>query len=160
MRSVTYIPEHLRLWKYPSNYFGASWPEFYPVIGHHRDSDLLTESNFETVRKALKAEDAAFGDGLWTRSEKQPEVVIVRESSSLVGWVEWIGVREDAEEKLRLADELAGRMEDYPVLDEDDFSQREEEEDAHMVEFLGSYTDENREWRQAKIAALREELEK
>lgn len=34
-----------------------------------------------------------------------------------------------------------------------------EEEDAHMVGYLGSYTDENREWRQAKIAALRKELE-
>ena len=34
-----------------------------------------------------------------------------------------------------------------------------EEEDAHMVAFLGgTYTDENREWRQAKIAALRKEL--
>lgn len=34
-----------------------------------------------------------------------------------------------------------------------------EEEDAHMVAFLGgTYTDENREWRQEKIAALRKEL--
>lgn len=34
-----------------------------------------------------------------------------------------------------------------------------EEEDAHMVAYLGEYNDENREWRQAKIAALRKELE-
>ena len=34
------------------------------------------------------------------------------------------------------------------------------EEDAHMVAYIGgTYTDENREWRQAKIAALRKELE-
>lgn len=34
-----------------------------------------------------------------------------------------------------------------------------EEEDAHMIAYLGgTYTDENREWRQAKIAALRKEL--
>ena len=35
-----------------------------------------------------------------------------------------------------------------------------EEEDLHMVNFFqGTYNDENRTWRQAKIAALRKELE-
>ena len=35
-----------------------------------------------------------------------------------------------------------------------------EEEDAHMVSFLcEGYADENRVWRQAKLAALRKELE-
>lgn len=34
-----------------------------------------------------------------------------------------------------------------------------EEEDAHMVAYLGEYNDENREWRQARLAKLRKELE-
>jgi len=34
-----------------------------------------------------------------------------------------------------------------------------EEEDAHMVAYLGEYNDENREWRQSRLAKLRKELE-
>lgn len=33
-----------------------------------------------------------------------------------------------------------------------------EGEDAHMVAYLGEYNDENREWRQSRLAKLRKEL--
>jgi tRNA G10 N-methylase Trm11 len=55
-------------------------------------------------------------------------VRVVRENHWAVGWVEWIAIHETAIEQLRIADKIAGRLEDYPVVDEELWSEYETEE--------------------------------
>jgi hypothetical protein len=110
-----YVPERLERWTMPRDYFGAEWPEWYSSgVGRSRDSDCLEESNFHSMLAALGGESAT--------------VQVVRENHWAVGWVEWIAIHESDEQSLREADRRRERLEDYPVLDEDDWSHREFEE--------------------------------
>ena len=110
-----YQPERLERWKMPPDYFGAEWPEYYSAgVGRSRDSDCLEESNFHAMLAALGGESDT--------------VQVVRESHWAVGWVEWIAIHESDEQSLRTADRLRIDLDDYPVLDEEDFSSREDEE--------------------------------
>ncbi len=112
---MTYEPNLLHRWEMPSHYFGAEWPEYYSSgIGQHRDSDALTRSNFRCMLKALGGESDT--------------VHVVRESHWAVGWVEWIAIHESDDAALRTADEIADKLEAYPVVDEDDWSMLEYDE--------------------------------
>ncbi len=42
--------------------------------------------------------------------------------------MEWIAIHQDDEEALKEADEIAGALSDYPVVDEEHYSQLETEE--------------------------------
>lgn len=106
-----YTPRNLRKWKRPQYYYGENWPEYYAFLGHHRDSDNLDNSNFDTAVKLLGGESET--------------VIIVRENHWAVGWVEWIAIHESDEQSLILADGIRDRLDNYPVLDEEDYSERE-----------------------------------
>ena len=110
-----YKPEHLERWKLPRDYGGAHWPEYYSAgVGQHRDSDSLEQSNFATMLELLGGESDT--------------VQVVREGHWAVGWVEWIAIYHLDSKALQIADEAQGRLEDYPILDEDDYGNREYEE--------------------------------
>lgn len=118
-------PENLRRWTLPQCYSGAQWEGYYAApVGQSRESDALERSNWRQQWKALQPFAADFvdadGDGV--------SPCIVRESHWAVGWVEWVAIHETNEAALRAADELAGRLENYPILSEDDFSAEEQEE--------------------------------
>lgn len=104
-------PENLKLWTRPDHYAGAQWPDYYVFLGRHRDSDMITESNFDAAMKALGGESET--------------VIIARASHWAVGWVESILIHKDDSAALQIADDLAAQLEDYPVLDESDLSERE-----------------------------------
>lgn len=107
--------KHIERWTMPAHYAGEIWPAYYSAgVGQSRDSGALESSNFAAMLKALGGESET--------------VTIVRESHWAVGWVEWIAIHQDDENALAIADELCGRLEDYPVLDEDDWSEREQDE--------------------------------
>jgi hypothetical protein len=109
-----YSPLNLRKWTRPDSYFGASWPDYYSSgFGQSRDSDCLEQSNFATALARLGGETET--------------VVVVRESHWAVGWVGWIAIHESDSAALRIADEMRDRMEEYPVLDEMDWGERETE---------------------------------
>ncbi len=110
-------PKNLKRWTMPSHYFGANWPNHYSAgVGQSRDSDCLEQSNFATMVQLLGGESDV--------------VTIVRESHWAVGWVEWIALEADgtpeSDKALEIADQAKARIEDYPVLDESDFSEREQ----------------------------------
>ncbi len=110
-----YQPERLERWTMPRDYCGATWPECYSAgVGRSRDSDCLEESNFQSMLAELGGESDT--------------VMVIRESHWAVGWVEWLAIHESDEKSLRAADAMQGRLEDYPILDEDDLSSREWEE--------------------------------
>jgi len=110
-----YTPKHLKRWTRPECYIGESWPEHYSAgVGQHRDSDALARSNFACMLKALGGESET--------------VKVVHEGHWAVGWVEWIAIHESDSQALETADEIAAALEDYPVINEDHWSELEMQE--------------------------------
>lgn len=93
-----------------------SWGIYYT---HNRDSGLLDQSNADVISKALEP----FTDG------DDPDVVMESHSHWAVGHVDGFSMRvfKDGEitEAFRVFHELEERMDDYPVLNESDYSNRE-----------------------------------
>lgn len=110
-------PENLKLWVYPSHYFGAEWPEYYVVAGRSRDSGVLERSNWDAIVEALGGE-----------SKRTNGVVISRASHWACGWVETLLIHRGASKKLAIADRIAEGLESYPIVDEELFSRYEDEE--------------------------------
>lgn len=128
-RNMAYEPTNLERWKRPRDYFGAEWPGWYVFLGQHRDSDILTRSNFRCAWKAVEpfsGEECKVPDD--SDDAESTSVRIIRENHWAVGWVEWIGIHDSNAEALKVADDIAGRLENYPVVDDDDFSAIETEE--------------------------------
>lgn len=120
---MAYEPVNLKLWTMPDNYFGPVWPAYYVSgFGQHRGSDALTRSNFTCALNALGGESDT--------------VQVVRESHWAVGWVEWIAIHQDDDKALEIADQLVERIENYPVLDEEHYSDLEWNEAADYWESL------------------------
>jgi hypothetical protein len=106
--------QHLRRYRRPehfSDWTNVNRAEYYVAYGRHRDSDTLTESNFRSLLRLLGGESDT--------------VIIPRDSHFLVGWVEAIYIHEADERACRIADEALGRLEQYPVLEEGDWSELE-----------------------------------
>ena len=118
----TYFPTRLKLWTMPPNYAGEVWPAFYVFLGQNRDSDSLTRSNFAEALAAIGGESET--------------VLIVHEGHWACGWVEWIAISQDDEAALRAADEIFERLEDYPVVNEDAWSELEFNEASDYWESL------------------------
>lgn len=115
-----YQPVHLRRWTLPRDYMGAEWEGFYSSgVGRSRDSDALERSNFEAMLQLLEFVEEETPDDCPTCEDgKEYTRVIVRESHWAVGWVEWIAIHESDTAGLEIADNAAGRLADYPILDE------------------------------------------
>lgn len=95
----------------PRNYIGQTeFPGMLCAYGKNRDSDHLQESNFDAFLSALGGEGE--------------NVAIVRIGHWACGWCEYIGVREGTPEA-EIAEQLREKLEDYPILNEEDFSNRE-----------------------------------
>lgn len=125
-----YTPKNLKRWTLPQCYVGVEWRDYYSAgVGRSRDSDALERANFEAMLKALGGEQC-------DKDREDPNdegsalslVRVVRESHWAVGWVSWIAIHETAVKQLEIADKLKGKLDDYPVIDEDLFSQYETDE--------------------------------
>ena len=92
------------------------WAIFY---FQNRDSGLLDQSNAAVIAKTLEP----FTEG------DDPDAVSERHDHWAVGWVEGFSIRvfRDGEitAAFRTYHELAERLQDYPILDESDYSNRE-----------------------------------
>jgi hypothetical protein len=123
-----YQPKHLKLWKHPECYIGATWEDYYSVIGMHRDSPLLDVHNFGEVKTALEAKIAEIGATHVNEGQdnEQPFLINPYESHWAVSHIEWLGLHKDSPESLlQLADELLDKLADYPILNEESFSEKE-----------------------------------
>ena len=89
------------------------------IYTHNRDSGLLDQSNAGAIEKAMQP----FADG------DDPDVVFESHSHWAVGHVDGFSVRVFKNGKITRAFEtyhdLAQRLDDYPVLDDSDYSDRE-----------------------------------
>ena len=104
----------LELWKHPENYMGDTFYDYYVGPGRHRDSDIVANSNFDAALEMLGG-------------EREPNVIVEHASHWAVGWVDVILVHKNAKKKVAILQEIMDKIEDYPVLDEDDWSQKEME---------------------------------
>ncbi len=97
---------------------GEEWAIVYT---HNRDSDLLDQSNADAIDKAL----APFTEG------DSPDVRAEHHGHWACGWIDGYAIRVyrngQITEAFRAYHELAARLADYPVLDEEDHSRREYE---------------------------------
>jgi len=93
--------------------------EFAIVYTHNRDSGLLDQSNAAEIKKAL----VPFMEG------DNPDIIPERHGHWACGWVDGFAIRVSRNGEITHAfcayHELAERLADYPVLNEEDFSQRE-----------------------------------
>ena len=94
-----------------ANYSGALPEEnLFVVVTRSRDSDVLTESNFECALERLGGESDS--------------VEIYRFGHWACGWWEALCVVKGTE-AYAIAEAIESDLEDYPVLDENDFTERE-----------------------------------
>ena len=119
-----YIPQNLKRWTLPPCYMGAKWPDYFVFLGRNRDSDALTRANFDVGLKAIGGEQSHPDNEGCALSL----VTIVSENHWACGWVEWIAIHESATEALAIADKIAGKLENYPVVDESLWSEYEDTE--------------------------------
>lgn len=136
---------------HPENYFGIIhdlMDEGFSdgMFGRSRDSSPLEISNYETAREALSKWIARGGWDTDGAGNDYFDGAVSVESSShwAVGWVETIHVRMrnrkgEFTKAFRVACNLLSRLEDYPVLDEDDWSRREYED---LIEYLSTEVSE------------------
>lgn len=106
-------------WIRPSSYLGATWEGWLVFLSRNRDSDLLTNHNFETAFAALDKVSADHP------TEDTRTVQIVSENHWACGWVEWIAVHPSNADAVALANDLADALDDYPILDEYSFSDKQ-----------------------------------
>jgi hypothetical protein len=120
-------------WTRPDAYAGRDWHGWLVApVSRHRDSDILTMSNWTVCTDRLDSmmESDEQLSGEWTdpgTGEECGPFEIVHERHCLVGWVEWIAIHPDAAVLLKYAAEVSEALEIYPILDEDHFSEAEEE---------------------------------
>jgi len=107
-----------------SNYVGETeFPGMWCLLTRTKDSDVLSNSNFEAALTELGGE----GDN----------VEIKRFGHWACGWWEALAVKEDTEE-FKIAEYIENRLEGYSVLDENDLSGREMEEANEVWSFCYS----------------------
>lgn len=121
--------------------FGCSIPEdrdawLIAPCGQNRDSDSLTRSNFAVQLAELERLEAAAQS-----ANEDAEYIDLYELHSFnhwaCGWVEIVIVRPGTA-AAEYAAELAESLEDYPVADEEHFSQLETDEAAESWERYGA----------------------
>ena len=120
-------PVHLKRWTHPTCYAGATWPDYYSAgVGQSRDSDALERANFDAMLKAIGGEQTSEDEDPNDPGSALSLVRVVRENHWAVGWVEWIAIHETCSAALTIADEIKGRLEDYPVVSEELWSEYEQ----------------------------------
>ena len=113
-------------WTRPSHYIGAEWPEYFVFLSQNRDSDALTRSNFRSALAKLGGETGE----VWMEDlgKDIDMILIVRESHFACGWVEWIAIHESNTAAIAIATQIESDLEQYPVVDESNWSEVESEE--------------------------------
>lgn len=115
----------MNLWERSAYYIGETYPDYYVLLGRHRDSTLLTESNFECAYAMIK--EIPCSDTWDDNNGDTPEYQIVRSSHGAVGWIEFIGIHKDSIPYVEEGNRILDKLEYSLVLNDDDYSNRESE---------------------------------
>lgn len=125
--------EHLagREWEHPSNYGGFSPDGDFVILTRTRDSSALEQSNYAAAFETLREVAAAFPDPEDDDEDERSVgwVYDFRACHWGCGWVETLLVRADAPELVLItAGEIICALAEYPVLDDEDFNERENDQ--------------------------------
>jgi len=97
----------LTKWTTPANYFGFNPVGDYLLDSRCRDSSILVQHNFEAIRRLV-------GDECYT-------FTVVHFANE---WIEYLMLPEDASSgAIQAAEECTMALDDYPILDEEAYSQ-------------------------------------
>ena len=107
-------------WSRSKNYIGETYFDYYVLLSRNRDSGLVEESNFQSALKMLNGESDT--------------VKVIRFSHWLCGWIEVILIHESDKVSVDKGNEIEESLESYPILDEDDFYEREKERREEILE--------------------------
>lgn len=102
-----------------SAYFGDR-PEWLIAFSENRDSDCLARSNFRCFKTALEKSVPA--------ELREDLVSVERFSHWACGWIDYLIINPEAVATVALAEKLQAKLDDYPVLNEEDWSALESEE--------------------------------
>lgn len=116
------ISEHI--WKRPYSYIGEQHWNTIGVVGRSRDSRVLERSNFDSALEHLGGESET--------------VMIIGASHWACGWVESLRVHIKDPDKTREALKIIKFLEDYPVLDDSDYSEKEYEKQQEDFDYYKS----------------------
>lgn len=109
MRTYTKMHDDCNKAGWPCDYWGE-YGAWLIVLGRSRDSDSLEEHNFQEALKQLGGESDT--------------VAVERSSHWAVGWVETLLVKPDSEAQ-KTAETLLERLDNYLVLNEDNYNPEE-----------------------------------
>lgn len=100
-----------------SNYCGhRPAPEWRILYTRTRDSDVLTNTNWEVLEETFE-------------EDEEKGISIIRIGSWACGWVEYFCISDNATSEIQnQAGEIACRLAEYPVLDEQRYCEKEHEE--------------------------------
>lgn len=121
--------KHLKLWTIPKDYFGSMWYGWYEIYGRHRDSKVLDNVNFDLILNELKKTQK-------DTPKEETSVTIWKANHFLVGWVETIMVHSSDEETCLKADKILEKLEDYPIYNDDIYSESLENESCAYWESM------------------------
>ena len=126
----------LRPWTHPDNYMGPRWEGWFIHLSQHRDSEILVESNFNVAVAAFEKlpEVKLVGDDVMPDGDTR-SFIVVRDAHWAVGWNEWIAIHPSNKAAMALAEAQCARLNNYPILDEMDVSEREN--DSRNVTWAG-----------------------
>jgi len=142
----TYTPEHLERWSPVDpafgsidNYTGADLSAFYlaPVSISRDTADSVSLSNWRTITADLE------------RLAQSDQTGITRMGHWACGWYEIFLIHESDTAALKAADQWAADLEGYPVADESDLAELQQEEEEEAWERWGMT-----EWRETMAKAL------
>lgn len=118
-----------------SEYFKTSsayWGEcshWLVAIIKTRDSEALERSNFRAMLESLGGNGTEGAKGSHSISD---DVAIEEANHWACGWIQYLIINPNNKDLVAIATKQLERLENYPVLDEEDFS-REETEEADLV---------------------------
>lgn len=129
MQTLNSLVKNPSGWDSPSNYIGESdFPGWYVLVTQTRDSDCLARSNFRSALEALGG-------------EQDDQVEIFRFGHWACGWWEALAVKESSPAFV-IAEEIYEALQDYPIVDEEDFSALENEKAQDV--WTNCYNDKKR----------------
>ena len=112
-----YKPENLKKWEDKGSYFGEDLSQWYILVARTRDSYLLENSNFESIKAYLI--DKGFeicGD-----VEETNTILLASFNHWACGWIESIMIHESNDKALIISDDIKAKLNDYPIFDEDHY---------------------------------------
>lgn len=136
--------ENMGLWSNPSNYFGNCYDGYYYLYSKNRDSDIGESSNYDSIVRMLEnngiyiainfdittvCRDCTLLNECDGSCTVLPDVIKATASHWAVGHVESILIRSHVSGNVRkVVLGICDKLSEYPLLDEDDYYERESEE--------------------------------